>query len=403
MSNPSDRPGNPPMTLRPFGVPVQTIAGAGAAAEHSTPAPAPAPPPAIHASTNQLNSIGKPPSSAGPDLLSPLSDAERQVLESAVGRLQQSAAGPLEDEPAEPGRGFYRGSVMVLVLLGGLIGLFVFSQGLSILHEVETLPYPARSFGYLGLGLLGGAVLISAGWLVFVWTRMATAIRVNPAQAIIQQRAAMRQEAQRELREARVQLQRFVANLRLSDSRTKRLYVDRLGCEPDRFAALKAAAERLSQGAVSGEEAWIDEFRRQFLVHLDEFAGQRIRQAWLRTGYYTGISPRGNIDTLIVCVQSFRMTGELLRIYGVRPNRIQTIGLLLHAAANVLLAAQLDQAADVAADSAVDAAVDQASGIGQALARFIKPVAGSLADGTANALLMRRLGLSIMRSLRPLP
>lgn len=69
MSNPSDRPGDPRMTLRPFGVPVQTIAGPGAAAEHATPAPAPAaaaPSSSAHASTNQLNSIGKPPSSTGP-------------------------------------------------------------------------------------------------------------------------------------------------------------------------------------------------------------------------------------------------------------------------------------------------------------------------------------------------
>lgn len=131
-----------------------------------------------------------------------------------------------------------------------------------------------------------------------------------------------------------------------------------------------------------------DDLDLKLLKIMDNKAKSLIKKASLQAALSTAISPFALFDMLLVIWRSVYLTKEIATIYGYRPGFLSTAILLRQALVNVAFA-----------------------GVSELASEFTNEIAGttilskfsqSAAQGTANGILLARLGYGIMQACRPI-
>lgn len=155
-----------------------------------------------------------------------------------------------------------------------------------------------------------------------------------------------------------------------------------------RIAEVKASAESLRREVSSGAtgdaaacRAALDRFEREevdpLLAPLDEEANRLIRQEALAVGLATAVSMNGTVDAFIVLWRNANLVARLAAVYHGRPGVRGSLMILRDVAAGMLVAGQVQGAAESMAN------LFGKSGVG---------LAGPLAEGGVNALATVRIG-----------
>jgi len=142
-----------------------------------------------------------------------------------------------------------------------------------------------------------------------------------------------------------------------------------------------------------------------FQAELESAARRRVVRAARLVAAKTAVTPR-SIDTAIVLHAALAMVGDLCRIFQLRLGTLGTAVVLGRAFALAYLSGQLQQATetltrDAAADGAGQLLHGLPEGIGQVGSKLAGALAPKVAEGTANGILLWRLGAATIRLLRP--
>lgn len=290
-----------------------------------------------------------------------------------------------------------------VVLVVGLTGLFVLSQTLSVVSQIQSLPEMWRwaGWGLLGIGLafVGYAGIRLGG--VYVRLRATPNLSAGALDQLAQ-RARLRDASDDRVEAATASLKTLLEKHKLdSDKVGKELR--RLGLKEEELQDLRdARAHLLDTHAKANAELWVREYRELYVGTLDRAAGRLIRRRSMLCGAKTAALPNGGIDTAVVLTHSYLLVADLCRLYRVRTGRRGTVAIMWRALVGVLVAGQLEDAVDAAGEQLGGLAGGASTGI---LARAGSAVAGKVvgkaAEGMVNAAFLYRLGRATVKRLRP--
>ncbi len=261
-----------------------------------------------------------------PRQLQPLTDADLKALANAEERLLQQELREAEEliasEPSLFGlRSYWSHPLMgaTVVGLAAVLGLFVFNQVMQALSIIATLQGAWMLAAYVGLGLLGMAVLYSMLRLVWLYMRLRRnrQLRIKGLEEL-EKRTKLRWLVNAKLKEAKMLLHGYLMEFPLKPGR-ERKRLTALGLSEDTLSNLLQTRERLlDPNRWPSDDVWFAEFRDSFQSHLDQAASARINYWARRTAVGTAVSPNTLTDTAMTLYFSFTMLGDLCQIYNLR-------------------------------------------------------------------------------------
>jgi putative membrane protein len=128
---------------------------------------------------------------------------------------------------------------------------------------------------------------------------------------------------------------------------------------------------------------------RELMAPLDQEARRLVSAAATRVSVVTALSPRAAIDILFVLGAALNLLRRLAYLYGVRPGTLGLVRLIRHVVVQLVATGGL---------ATSDSIVQQLLGHGIAV-----KLSARLGEGVLNGMLMARLGLAAMDTIRPLP
>jgi uncharacterized membrane protein YcjF (UPF0283 family) len=278
----------------------------------------------------------------------------------------------------------------LVVLLGGLLAIYLFTQTVVFVGTIATYPDYVR---YPALGILGILVLI-VFWSVLRLSASYYKLRQNRQIQFEEIRRLnelkLLSEAVGKKRQAKAQLMKYLDLYDPEDSKFANRLI-RTGMTREELGSLAGRRETLLTGEFEDTQRWLEEFRDGFQAVQDQTTERIIKKYALRIGVGTAAVPKGLIDSLIVTWGSVTMLNELCAVYNLRLGRIGTFVLLGKVFRNVFIAGVLEDVTDEGTQLLFNSIKDSVPGIG--LIR--RP-----AEGLINALLIRRLGYGAQRLLR---
>lgn len=348
-----------------------------------------------------------------PRQLAPLTDADRHTLRQAEeAQALQDLAEAEELLASDPEVGWLGGFTQPLAaafLLGivGVLGLFVYSQAITVLGHLAVQPLAIQVPGYGALALLSGAVGYAILRLVFLYARLRRnrQIRVEGLSEL-QSRTRLRWLAAAKSREARERLEGYLRNFPLETER-ERKSLDALGFTPETIASLQLVrSELLDEARFTSTSEWFARFRDGFQARLDAAADQRVSYWGNRAMLVTAVSPNGFVDSVSTLYFGFSMLADLCRVYNLKAGRTGTAVMLGRVFFNAYLAGNLNDVEKLAEEQ-YDQLFEQGFqvvGIGvssNVVSKFLGKVGAKATTGYLNRLLLLRLGRYACRLLRP--
>lgn len=213
----------------------------------------------------------------------------------------------------------------------------------------------------------------------------------------LHERSATRLLAIQSSRKAAERLGQFLKEYQLEAENVPQLKM--LGFDTE-IEVLQQTRQQLLASAHGGSQLFIREVNDHFLSKLDQVAKRRIHDYAKQVGTKTAIAPSGVLDAGIVIVHSYLSIGDLCRIYNVRTTKGSILYILGLSLVNMIAASGMEDATDYAA-SALTQGASVLHGIPFA-GDAIKGLTARGAEGTANLLLLRKLGYATLRQLRPI-
>ncbi|MFT5422362.1 MAG: uncharacterized membrane protein YcjF (UPF0283 family) [Phycisphaerales bacterium] len=291
----------------------------------------------------------------------------------------------------------------VALLAAGITGLFVLTNSLAVIAQVQALSMPWQWGGwallFLGLAAIAYATLRLGG----VYLRLRATPRLS-ADALSQlaQRAALRDADADQLDAARGKLRKLLAEHKVDTDKGRKELLG-LGMPAEQLGELvRARKHLLDTFDTASPEIWVREYRTRYVGSLDKTATKLIRRRSLLCGAKTAALPNGGLDTAVVLTHSYLLVADLCRLYRVRTGRRGTMAIMWRVLIGVFIAGQLEDVADAAGDQLGELASGASTGI---LARAGGAVAGRVvgkaAEGLVNAAFLYRLGRATTRRLRP--
>lgn len=285
------------------------------------------------------------------------------------------------------------------IIIGALLLLFLLHQLLSLLNLISAWPTWAAWLGYSAIAVLVLAIFVSMGYLAVRFARLRETPRISLRLLDeLHERRHCRKEAVKQSALAQKIIEEFLLEYPLEEDQHDRLA--RLGFDPDR--EIKFLVERrkwLCETAKSGDRMWLDDVSRQFLGTLDEVAARRIRRYSMQVGVKTAIAPTGFLDSAITVINAYLLISDLCEIYHVRTGKWSTFVLLAQVFVNAFAASELEDVTARAGEALADSLRDSIGGMLAGAAGWLSP---RIAEGTANGLLLMRLGYATIRHLRPI-
>lgn len=291
----------------------------------------------------------------------------------------------------------------VALVLGLVTALFAAAQAAVLYNQIALLPGWLRPMGYALLIVVGVVLLSFGGKFVWRYGRLRVSPRLNrPLDEDLQERERARQQLRTErVAEARQTLTRFLTAYPLRPVDLAEL--SKRSLEPMALDALRAAQHSLTgSSAPKDDREWLRRFEHEFLGPLDHAAGQQTWRHMQAVGLFTATASRGALDALAVLVVSYKLVEDLCTIYHVRAGRWGTAVILAHIVVNLVTASQLDTVADTVESSFDDWLHSTVETGAATVAGIAGRLFGKAAEGSANALLLRRLSVRTQAYLRPL-
>src|SRR5262245_52718568 len=289
-------------------------------------------------------------------------------------------------------------------LLGaaGALGLFVYSQVLSILGNLAAQPEWVRYAGYAGLVVLAGAVLYAAVRLAILYVRLRRNQQIN-LQGLreLSNRTRLRWLAAAKASEAKGKLETYLRTFPL-DAGKDRKHLRAVGMTDETIAGLvKVRDELLTPDRFAGTEQWVHEFRVRFQATLDEVAAERVNHWAKRTGVVTALAPNALVDSASTVYFGFAMLADLCRVYNLRAGRTGTAVLLGRVFFNAYLAGQLTEWERLTEDQLNALMAPHGPLYELTAAKVLSKVGAKATTGVLNYFLLSRLGKFGCRLLRP--
>ena len=288
----------------------------------------------------------------------PLTDDDRRRLreaeeEQALRDLAEAEEMLASDPAVMRWAGWFAHPLAAAFLLGsvGALGLFLYSQALTILANIAIQPTWVQYPGYAALGLLAFAVLYAMVRLLFLYARLRRnrQLRLRGLEEL-HARTRLRWLAHAKTQEARTRLEEYVRAYPIDTPKGLKLLA-RVGVTPQTAAELARVRDELldpARYASAGE--WFERFRDGFQSRLDTAADARIRYWANRAMLVTAVSPNGMVDSLSTTYFGFAMLADLCRVYNLKAGRTGTTVLLARVFFNAYLAGNLNDLEKLAED-----------------------------------------------------
>jgi uncharacterized membrane protein YcjF (UPF0283 family) len=384
-----------------IGVPVQ--GRATWKPEASPPSPTQPDEPVLRAGETDL---GKPPQLAS--FVAPLTDDDRRRLRDAdeVQALRDLAEAEelLASDPSLKWFGWFAHPLAAAFLLGsaGMLGLFLYSQMLSILANLATQPEWVQYTGYSGLALCGAAVLYAMLRLVILYVKLRRnrQLRVAGLEEL-NQRTRLRWLAHAKAASARGLLERYLREFPMgTEKERKKLHA--VGLNDTTFDELaKVKAELLDPAKFTSTAEWFERFRTGFQAKLDEAADGRVKYWAKRTGMVTALAPNGLVDSAASMYFGFAMLTDLCRVYNLRAGRTGTAVLLGRVFFNSYLAGQMNEWEKLTEEQLNQLLAPHGPLYELTAAKVFSKAGAKVTSGILNYYLLKRLGGYGCRLLRP--
>ncbi len=350
--------------------------------------------------------LGRPPQLS--PHVAPLSDDDRRRLREAEEQQALRDLAEAEElmasDPSLRWFGWFAHPLAAAFLLGsaGALGLFLYSQVLSILANLATQPEWVRYVGYVGLSLCGGAVLLAMLRLLIVYVKLRRnrQLRIAGLEEL-HQRTRLRWLAHAKAAQARELLARYLREFPMqTDKQRKKLLA--MGFSDDGLGALsQASAELLDLARFSSTPEWLDRFRLGFQSQLDAVAEARVKHWAKRSGLTTAVSPNGMVDSAASLYFGFAMLTDLCRIYNLRAGRTGTAVLLGRVFFNSYLAGQLNEWEKLTEEQLNHLMAAGGPLYDLTASRVFSKAGAKVSSGILNYFLLNRLGRFACRLLRP--
>lgn len=353
--------------------------------------------------------LGRPPQV--PSQVAPLSDDDRRRLREAdeVQALRDLAEAEelLASDPAVLAwAGWFAHPLAGAILLGaaGALGLFLYSQSLTVLGQLASLPVPVQYAGYVALGILAAAVLASAFRLLLLYARLQRnrQVRVRGLEEL-QTRTRLRWLSAAKSQEAKARLEGYLKAYPMDADRDRRA-LTQAGIDPSALAAVRD--ELLDPARFASTGQWFERFRDGFQAKLDAAADARVSYWANRAMLTTAVAPNGLVDSLATAYFGFAMVTDLCRVYNLKAGRAGTAVLLGRVFFNAYLAGNLGDWEKLVEDQ-YDHLFEQGfrvvgAGVGGHVAsKFVGKIGAKATTGYLNRVLLGRLGRYACRLLRP--
>jgi putative membrane protein len=294
-------------------------------------------------------------------------------------------------------------------LLGaaGALGLFLYSQALSILANLATLPTAAQYAGYAGLGILAAAVLFSMARLALLYARLQRnrQLRLRGLEEL-QSRTRLRWLAHAKTAEAKARLEDYLRSYPINTEKERRSLA-KVGVTAEAAAELaKVRDELLDPARYASAGEWFARFQHAFQGKLDAVADGRVSYWSNRAMIVTAVSPNGMVDSLSTSYFGFSMIADLCRVYHLKAGRTGTAVLLARVFFNAYLSGQINDVEKLVEEQ-YDHVFQQGlhvvgAGVGSNVAgKFLGKVGAKATTGYLNRVLLSRLGKYACRLLRP--
>ncbi|MEM7628129.1 MAG: DUF697 domain-containing protein [Planctomycetota bacterium] len=293
------------------------------------------------------------------------------------------------------------GGRVALALSGVLCGaavLLVVSQGVALLADVQALATPWREAVLVVAGLAGLAIVFGAARLAFALIRFGTSPRLS-AKAIdeLRTRRELRADAHRDLEAAAGTLRGLLA-------KTDPPGPGVLGVrEADAESLALARRALLDDPWREDPGGWVARYRDEYGSVVDSAAKRLIRRRATMVAAKTAVLPGGALDTVVVLSHAYMLTADLCKLYRLRADRVGTAMILWRVLLGTFIAGRIEDLTDEAARQLTGALRDAAAGtVAKVSAGVAGKVAGKAAEGAVNGVLTYRLGLAVMRQVRPI-
>ncbi|MCE9531309.1 MAG: DUF697 domain-containing protein [Planctomycetes bacterium] len=341
--------------------------------------------------------------------LTPLSENDLKAMAEAEERLLQRELREAEEliasEPSVLGLPSWLSHPLmgsVVIGMAAVLGLFVFNQISQALALMGSLQGYWLYGGYVGLGILGSAVLYATLRLVFLYFRLRRnrQLRIKGLEEL-EKRTKLRWLVNAKLKEAKVLLQVYLKEFPLAEGRERKRLVA-LGLTETMLMELARVRERLlDSDRWPSDDIWFAEFRDSFQSHLDEAAKARVNYWARRTAVGTAVSPNTLTDTMMTLYFSFTMLADLCQIYNLRVGRLGTAVMLARVFFNAYLAGQMQEMEHMTAEQIQNFVAPHIPASELLLAKVLGKVGAKASTGVINFFLLNRLGRYASRMLRP--
>lgn len=289
----------------------------------------------------------------------------------------------------------HRATTWIGWTVASVLGLLLVVQGAALIGDIKTLPAP---FDWIA-GVSATFFAAMLGWLILrlgvalFRLRRSPAIRLRGLQAL-EQRKRWRLLASERLDEGKHELGKYLKEYEVDGDTRRRLGV--LGMSEDDFSELKEARRSLLESDVPISAAdWLVKYRSKFQRVLDDTAKRRVRYYVRNVVLGTAVARVAVIDQAIVLYSSTALVKDLMSIYGLRPEFSQAAVILARSIRNTYLAGLLQEVSEEGATAML------AEIAPEMLGKLGGKITGGVIEGTANALLIRRLGQQTIQLLQP--
>ncbi len=287
-------------------------------------------------------------------------------------------------------------AIAMLAITGGVLGLYLTAQVTALYATIASLPVLEAWLAVSALSLCAVAVVGGFGYFLLGYLRMRKNRQVHLRQLqVLDDRADLRKASAREAMELlRAYLETFPLDQRQTGTK--------LWDESEQRKLVEAREKLLGvwwQRRAQSPDDWLKRFVDEFQTTLDAAASRKTNQIASLAAFKTAVSPNPLVDTAIMLFWSFKMLGDLCRVYNLRVGAIGTMFLLTRVFFSAYIAGRLDEFEEHAEES-LDNVLDQLP-----VADMAKTIVGKVAvragAGLANYFLIKRLGNRAIRMLRP--
>ena len=285
----------------------------------------------------------------------------------------------------------YKTGKLILILISGVLGLFIISEGIAIYNNVSKLPH-LWQYITLGIGVVFSFLIVSVVIRIFIQLfGLKQSLQLNlKALSILEEREALRMTALKHAEKAKIKLTEYLRDYPLNNFPL--LYS--AGFSPTSIKELEKAKNDLLNTAqpISAHE-WLKTFNDRFQRPIESVAKDRIKRYASKVAIGTAASPIGIIDQIIVLYGSLAMIKDILILYNLRPAFGQSAIMLSKAIMQAYLSGILGEATESGVET-LSESYEEWSGdlLAGSLSSSLKSIFSKTAEAGLNGFLLWRLG-----------